>query len=166
MKGKPFSGFPFGLVIAVWFYVNSWSNLKKHRKSGAGTYKDGAEWETAARFSFEHAIFSFTQYNKIPAILCVLPEFFMKCGRKRAAQNRLFPVLHRPCRCKSDKPDDCHLGCVAATGLFPMLRIEKPFFLFLADGELSPSAFVRRLADKSATADNDIGPRRIKKAPL
>ena len=130
MKGKPFSGFPFGLVIAVWFYVNSWSNLKKHRKSGAGTYKDGAEWETAARFSFEHAIFSFTQYNKIPAILCVLPEFFMKCGRKRAAQNRLFPVLHRPCRCKSDKPDDCHLGCVAATGLFPMLRIENPFYFY------------------------------------
>ncbi|MBS7384322.1 MAG: hypothetical protein KIG79_03665 [Bacilli bacterium] len=55
----------------------------------------------------------------------------------------------------SDKLDDCHLGCIAATGLFPMLRIEKPFVLI--------SFFVRRLADKSATADDDIGPRRIKK---
>ena len=28
MKGKPFFGFPFGLVIAVWFYVNSWGRDK------------------------------------------------------------------------------------------------------------------------------------------
>ena len=40
------------------------------------------------RSSFDRVIFLFRQNNKSPAILCVLPEIFVKYGRKRAGQNR------------------------------------------------------------------------------
>ena len=46
-------------------------------------------------FSFERAIFR-SDKQKIPAILCVLPEFFVRYGRKRAGQNRQSTVLCRP----------------------------------------------------------------------
>ena len=39
----------------------------------------------------------FVQTNKkIPAILCVLPEFFVRYGRKSAGQSRCSTVLCRP----------------------------------------------------------------------
>ena len=59
-------------------------------------YEMGRNRPKGVRSSFERAIFR-SDKQKIPAILCVLPEFFTQYGRKRAIQSRLLTVLCRSC---------------------------------------------------------------------